>query len=96
MTFPMTEDLQLVQVRANRKPHDYRCRADSCGRLLFRAVIQPGCYIEIRCPKCSRMSVFSFEPSDNDYVLVDDGYNKIAVKSNGKDDNKNQSPAANG
>lgn len=36
-------------------PADVRCR--HCGRLLFRAVIARGCWLEIRCPKCGQMRV---------------------------------------
>lgn len=61
MVMPMTEDLLIIQVRASRKPYDYRCR--SCGRLLFRAILPDNAYLEIRCPKCGRISVF-----DNDTV----------------------------
>ena len=38
--------------------HDYRCR--NCGRLLFRGHVpdMPGLMIEIRCSRCSYMSLF--------------------------------------
>lgn len=69
--FPATEDIQLLRVRGERKPYTYYCRNTvylnggskkrSCGRFLMRALLEPGCYIEIRCPKCGRMSVLDYE-----------------------------------
>ena len=38
------------------QPDYYRC--PHCGRLLFRAILVEGCKINIRCPKCSRLTVF--------------------------------------
>ena len=64
------EEINLVQIRANRKPHDYRCRKQtvlksgevrSCGRFLLRACLAHGAYIEVRCPKCGRMTVIEFD-----------------------------------
>jgi len=69
VTLPITEDVLVIQLRANRKPHDYRC--GGCGRLLFRAVLLPGCYIEIRCRHCTTMSVHTYQPNDGDYLLID-------------------------
>ena len=62
------EQVTLIQIRANRKPHDYRCRNNiqikgsvrGCGRFLLRAALVPGAYIEIRCPKCGRMTVIEW------------------------------------
>lgn len=34
-------------------PHNYRCL--NCGRLLFTAILVPGCKIATRCPKCSKV-----------------------------------------
>ena len=35
--------------------HPYRCL--HCGRLLFEAIIFPGCKVRARCPKCGRMVI---------------------------------------
>lgn len=35
------------------KPMDHRCRG--CGKLLFRAILPVGAYVETRCPRCSKM-----------------------------------------
>lgn len=35
--------------------HPYRCL--HCGRLLFEAVLLPGCRVRIRCTKCNHMLV---------------------------------------
>lgn len=44
------------------RPRDYRCR--HCGRLLFRAYLPPGAYVEIRCTKtqCGRVTVIEADP----------------------------------
>ena len=49
--------------RGNHKPRDYRC--PSCGRLIMRAVLVQGCYIEHRCGRCARMCIFAFTPDSN-------------------------------
>lgn len=36
---------------------DFRCR--QCGRLLFRAIMVRGAIVEVRCPRCSFMTVVS-------------------------------------
>lgn len=59
--------LTIPQVRY--KPRDYRCA--SCGRLLFRAVLNPGCYVECRCPKCGSMNVAGFAPENGREILTD-------------------------
>ena len=48
------------------RPHDYRCR--HCARLLFRCWLEPGSFVEIRCPRCGRLSVV--EPGNNVAVLI--------------------------
>jgi phage FluMu protein Com len=50
----MTQPLQ-VHVRP-LKPRDYRC--PHCARLIMRAVLVAGCYIEHRCSRCGKMCVF--------------------------------------
>jgi phage FluMu protein Com len=39
--------------------HDFRCH--NCGRLLFRAIIVQNCKVEVRCPRCSRMTLVTEE-----------------------------------
>jgi len=36
--------------------YDFRCR--SCGRLLFRGHLPKDGHIQIRCPRCGKISVF--------------------------------------
>lgn len=62
---PVAIEPSVLHYRGHRKPRDYRCRNDGCSRLLMRAVLMPGCYIETRCPKCSRMTIITFEPNGN-------------------------------
>jgi phage FluMu protein Com len=63
---PVASPADIFHRRAHRRPRDYR---HDCNRLLFRGILQPGCYLEIRCPKCGRMAVFTFEPSNGKYEV---------------------------
>jgi len=54
------------------KPEDHRCQ--HCGRLLARVRLVPGSYIEIRCPKCSRMYAYQ-------EVLVDSVQEMVILDS---------------
>ncbi len=67
---PVTEAPPVIHYRGSRKPRDYR---HDCGRLIMRAVLMPGCYIEHRCGKCGRMCIITFEPNGNgEYNLHDE------------------------
>ena len=43
----------VAQIVHHEKPRDYRC---TCGRLLCRARLTPGAYVEVRCRKCGKAS----------------------------------------
>jgi len=60
----LEQPLQVISYR-DAKPKDYRC--PHCARLLMRAVLVTGCYIEIRCSRCAKMCVLTpvtFTPSE--------------------------------
>lgn len=61
------------------RPRDYRCR--NCGRLLFRAYLPPGAYVEIRCTKteCARVTVIEADPLPASVVIPAEAGQPVGV-----------------
>lgn len=49
---------RVIHIREG-KPKDYRCW--HCGRLVMRAILTAGCYIEHRCARCGKICVFEMK-----------------------------------
>jgi hypothetical protein len=68
MTQPLTAPANgKTQHARPAPPVDIR---HNCGRLLFRAVIPLGLYLEIRCPKCGRVHVVDTRLGPLEDVIV--------------------------
>lgn len=76
------QSVQIVHLRGNRKPRDYRC--PHCGRLIMRAVLVQGCYIEHRCARCARMCIFAFTPDfDGKFDVQEDAPLEVQLTEKG-------------
>ena len=60
----------MTTASSNGHRHDYRCRSETCSRLLFRAYLAPDTKVEIRCPKCGAVHVFDAVDSSVEHGII--------------------------